>query len=324
MKEINFLNKNSTRWKEFESILFANQSKDVDQIADLFIQLTDDLSFAKTYFPDTKTTKYLNQLLSRAHQIIYKNKKEKRNRFVNFWTTEVPLTVRACHKQMLYSFIIFAISILVGIVSSANDDTFVRLILGDSYVNMTLANIEKGDPMAVYKEMRQTTMFLGISINNIKVSFVAFLAGILLSFGTGFILFKNGVMLGAFQYFFFQEGLLTESVLTIWIHGTLEISAIIIAGGAGIVLGNSILFPGTFSRKVSFINGAKKGLKIVIGLMPIFLIAAFLEGFVTRHTEMPSFLSLAIILISLIFIVWYFIIYPIKLSKNLTNGNNTN
>jgi uncharacterized membrane protein SpoIIM required for sporulation len=163
-------------------------------------------------------------------------------------------------------------------------------------------------------------MFLGITFNNIRVSFYAFVAGVLLSIGTALLLFYNGVMLGAFQYFFYQQGLLLPSVLTIWIHGTLEISAIIVAGCAGFVIGNGILFPGTYTRTQSFMAGAKKGLKIVIGLVPIFITAGFLESFVTRHTEMPAALSVSIIAASLLFVVGYFIVYPAWINQK-ENGD---
>ena len=105
--------------------------------------------------------------------------------------------------------------------------------MGDAYVNMTEQNISNNDPMGVYKSHRQIDMFFGITFNNIRVSFVVFAAGIFLSLGTVFSLFRNGVMLGAFQYFFFKKGLLVTSILTIWIHGAIEISSIVIAGAAG-------------------------------------------------------------------------------------------
>ena len=108
-------------------------------------------------------------------------------------------------------------------------------------------------------------------------------------------------------------GLLAAALLTVWIHGTLEIAAIVVAGCAGLVIGNSILFPGTYSRGHSFRRGARQGLKIAIGLVPIFVVAGLLEGFVTRYTEMPVWLSLAIIGASLVFAVWYFILYPLCL-----------
>ncbi len=316
MKEITFLNQNADKWQQFETLVTNKGASDPDLTADLFIQLTDDLSYAKTNYPKSKTTQYLNSLAARVHQEIYKNKKEKSRRIITFWKYELPFVFKNSHKQLLYSFIIFMTAMLIGIVSSAYDDSFVRLILGDSYVNMTLENINKGDPMAVYKSMHQVDMFLMITINNIRVAFVCYVLGILFSFGTGFFLFYNGVMLGAFQYFFYAKGLLLQSVLVIWIHGTLEISAIIIAGCAGLTMGNSILFPGTYSRGASFVKGAKQGLKIVIGLVPVFITAGFFESFVTRYSQMPMWLSLTIIGSSLTFIVLYFIVYPIYLNNN--------
>lgn len=315
MKEITFLKQNTEKWEQFESLLSRKRGSDPDRLADLFIQLTDDLSYARTNYPKSKTTQYLNSLASKAHQEIYKNKKEKSRRILDFWKYELPLAFKRSHRQLFYSFLIFMISVAIGVISAANDDDFVRLILGDSYVNQTLENIEKGDPMAIYKSMAPGNMFLTITINNIIVSFQCFVMGILFSVGTGYALFRNGVMLGAFQYFFYQRGMLTESMLVIWIHGTLEISAIVIAGAAGLTMGNSILFPGTYSRLQSFVMGSRQGIKIVIGLVPVFITAGFLESFVTRHTEMPMALSVSIILVSLAFIIGYFIIYPIQLNK---------
>ncbi len=126
---------------------------------------------------------------------------------------------------------------------------------------------------------------------------------------------RNGIMLGSFQYFFYEHGVFWESVSTIWIHGTIEISVIIVAGAAGLVLGNSILFPGTYTRIHSFIRGAKAGLKILMSTIPFFIIAGFLEGYVTRHTDMPYWLSFFIIGGSLFLILYYYIFYPIKLNK---------
>ncbi len=317
MKEISFLKDNSEKWQQYEALLADPRRADPDTLAELFIQLTDDLSYSKTHYPKSNTTKYLNALAARTHQAIYKNKKERRGRIIHFWRYELPLLFKASHRQLLYSFLIFGVSVFIGVVSQAYDDSFARLIMGDSYVNMTIENINNGDPMAVYKQMHQTDMFVGITFNNVFVSFIIFVFGVFLSMGTVFHLFRNGIMLGCFQYFFYQKGLLFESALVIWIHGALEISAIIIAGCAGLVMGNSIIFPGTYSRAVSFMKGAKQGIKIAIGLVPIFITAGFLEGFVTRYTNMPVWLSLTIILGSLSFIVWYFIIYPILLNRRL-------
>ena len=109
--------------------------------------------------------------------------------------------------------------------------------------------------------------------------------------------------------------MLLASLLTIWIHGTLEISSIVLAGGAGYVLARGLLFPGTYSRIEAFRLAAREGLKLALGLVPIFCVAGFLESFVTRHTEMPLAMSLSIIGGSAAFIGWYFVVLPRQLRR---------
>ena len=311
MREALFVKQNSEKWQHYDSMQQANP----DEVANQFIEITNDLAYSKTFYPNSKTTAYLNGLAAKLHQSVYKNKKEKSNRFIHFWKTELPLIFLAHRKQVFYALFFFLVSCAIGALSAKYDDTFVRLIMGDNYVNMTNENIAKGDPFGVYKQDNQFMMFLQIGSNNIFVALYTFVLGILFSFGSIVSLFRNGIMLGSFQYFFFSKGLGFQSVLVIWIHGTLEISAIVLAGAAGLILGNSFLFPKTYTRMASIQKGAKDGLKIVIGLIPIFIVAAFFESVVTRHTEMPLGLSLLILLSSAAFMIWYVFIYPIKIQR---------
>jgi uncharacterized membrane protein SpoIIM required for sporulation len=215
-------------------------------------------------------------------------------------------------RELFLSFVIFVVSAFVGFLSQMLDPEFCRIILGDGYVDMTLQNIAEGEPMAVYNGDPEDAMFGMITLNNVKVSFITFVLGVFTSLGTGFILFQNGVMLGSFQTFFAQHGLLWQSALAVWLHGTLEISAIIVAGAAGIAMGNGWLFPGTYPRLTSFRRGARRGLRIVIGTVPVFVLAGFIESFLTRHTEWPDLLRLTIILSSLAFVTYYYIVLPKK------------
>ncbi len=313
MREAAFVKQNKDKWLKFESVLVNNAIIAPDELSDLYIEITDHLSYAQTFYPNSQTLSYLNSLASSAHQKIYKTKKEKKNRFYSFWVKEFPLEFYQYQKQLLITFLIAALFTAIGVYSSATDGAFVRSILGDHYVNMTLENIANDDPMAVYKQMGETNMFLGITINNIRVALNCFILGIMFGIGTIYMLMRNFIMLGSFQYFFYDKGLLWESVRTIWIHGTIEISVIIIAGCAGLVVGNSILFPKTYTRLTSFVRGVKAGLKIVISTIPFFIVAGFLEGFVTRHTEMPDWLALFIILGSLALILFYYVFYPRQL-----------
>ena len=316
MKEAVFIRQNKEKWKQYEESLHKASQQSPDVLADIYIDVTNDLSFARAQYPSSKITAYLNGLSSKLHQFIHQKKKEKFSRIITFWTREIPEVMFHARKELLYSFLIFTTSVIIGAFSAANDKDFVRIIMGDYYVDMTLENIASGDPMAVYKSMNETLMFYGITINNINVSFKVFMAGIFTSIASAYLLLTNGIMLGSFQYFFHDHGLLRESFLTIWIHGTLEISAIIVAGAAGLTMGNGWLFPKTYTRIESFVRSAKRGAKIIVGTIPIFVIAGFLESFVTRHTELPDGIRLTIIGLSLSFVIFYYIYYPLKIHNS--------
>jgi uncharacterized membrane protein SpoIIM required for sporulation len=122
-------------------------------------------------------------------------------------------------------------------------------------------------------------------------------------------------MVGAFVTFFYREQQLAQAFPVIMLHGTIELSSIVIAGAAGFVMGNSLLFPGTYSRLESFKIGTVKGLKIVMGLVPFFILAAFIEATITRYAFMHWSFKTLIIGLSAILMIWYFIIYPMRLYK---------
>ena len=283
-----------------------------DRLAEAYIDLTADLAFAQTHYPHSRITIYLNNLSSSLHNELYRNKREKWSRVLTFWTQEVPDVMWKERRLLLISFLIFMVSVLIGVLSTLGDASFPRLILGDGYMDMTLENIAKGKPMGVYGSEEESVMFLGITLNNIMVSFNIFVSGVLTSFMPGYQLFQNGIMVGCFDTFFYQHGLLGESLLATMLHGTLELSAIVVAGAAGLAMGNGWLFPGTYSRIVSFQRGAKRGMKIVVGTVPLFILAGFIESFITRHTEINDFVRLTVILLSLCFVIFYFIYLPYK------------
>jgi len=279
------------------------------------VNVTDDLSYARTFYKNRSVRVYLNGLAQKIFTNIYKNKKSPAERFINFWKEELPKLVYDARQDFLLAFLIFLAAFLIGALSTAMDGDFPRIILGDEYVDMTIENIKKGDPMAVYKERGQFGMSVGITLNNILVALRTFVLGIFAVIGSIGILLYNGVMVGAFQYFFYTQGVFLESFLTIWMHGTLEISAIVIAGAAGITMGKGWIFPGTLSRLKSFQISARRGLKIMMGLIPIFITAGFIEGYITRHTEVPNVIRFAFILLCLTFILWYFFWYPYNKAK---------
>ncbi len=320
MREPAFLRQNKDKWREFEQMLFIENGRtvDPDRLAELYVQLTDDLAYARTFYPKSQTTRYLNGLAARTHLDIYQNKKEKKSRLLTFWTRELPLIVAETHRYMLYAFLMFSGFFLIGVLSTLYMPEFPEIVLGSGYVKMTIENIKEGNPTGVYQQEGEFLMFMRIFINNVRVSFIAFAMGVFLSAGTIYVLFTNAVMVGTFLTFFHRYHVLWEAVPIVYIHGTLELSAIVIAAGAGLAMGHGILFPGTYPRSYTFMQNAKRGIKVIVGLVPVFLMAALLEGFVTRMADMPLAGKLTIILVSLGFILWYYLLYPLILQKQLT------
>ncbi len=324
MKEITFLKQNAQKWQDYETKISEPLPPDPAELTGMFIEITDDLAYCRTNFKGSKTLMYVNGLAAQIHQLVYRNKKEKKGRLQNFFRREVPYTYGLYHRYLLYSLLITAVATLIGVVSENQNSDFVRVIFGDRYVDETLARIKQGNPVGIYGESNQLYMFVFIAFNNIKVACTVFVMGLFTPFAASYILVSNGIMLGAFFAMFARHGYLADSLRIVLIHGTLEISAIVLAGAAAFVLGNSYLFPGTHTRLYALMRGARKGLKMLMGLVPVFLVAAFLESFVTRYTGMPAVFYIFIISASLFFILGYFVVLPaLMLKKKPTHENIT-
>ena len=315
MKETAFINQNKKKWAKFERMSNQNQS-DPDELSDLFIEITDDLAFARTHYSKRSVKVYLNSLAQKSFHGIYKKKRTSFSAFFQFWTTSLPLEMYRIRKALLASFTVFVIGMLIGMVSTMDDPDFLGAVIGYEYVHMTEQNIANGEPMSVYgNNGGEMYSFISIAQNNLRVTLMAFVLGVFFSVGSSVYMFFNGIMVGAFQWFFKVRGLLLTSFLTIWVHGAFEISGIVIAGAAGITLGNGFMFPGTLTRMQSLSIAAKRGVKVIIGLFPIILIAAFIEGFASRHTEWPDLVKGGIIFLSFSIMVFYFVLYPYIVAK---------
>jgi len=292
-------------------------SDDPDEMAKDFTQLVEDLAYAKTFYPSGKVTQYINNEASKIYLSIYKNRKEESNRLVTFWKYDLPLTIHKHHKVILFAFIFFLIFFAIGFFASAQDEEMPRRIFGDAYVDKTVDNIENGNPFGIYESGNPVLSWLHLMIHNIKVSLLSFVSGIFCGIPSLYMLSENSVMLGVFDHFFAARGLGLSFWMVVFVHGTLEITALIIASAAGLVLGKSFLFPGTIKRLDAFKHGAKDGVKMIIGLMPVFALAAFFEGFITRLYNDMSILTTIIVSLSVLFVIWYFIIYPIRLARKM-------
>ncbi|WP_411897994.1 stage II sporulation protein M [Elizabethkingia occulta] len=318
MREIAFIKQNKEKWLDIEQVVLGKIKKNPDDLSSLYINLINDLSFSQTYYPKSKTTIYLNYLSSQIFQKIYKTKRIEQNRLKSFFMKEVPLIMYEYRKYLLLAFLVFSMFTTIGIISTHYDVDFVKLILGEDYVNQTLENIKKGNAVAIYGSGSNWGSAIGIIQNNLGVGAKLYAYGIFGGVGTLFVLMQNSIMLGTFQYFFQQQGVLGDSMRGIWIHGAFEISAMVIEATAGFILGASLLFPKTYSRLNSFKIGFRNSFKIFVSTIPFTIFAGLLEGFVTRYAlQMPLIIDLVIIFGTLGFIIFYYAIFPSRVHKKL-------
>lgn len=318
MKETRFIEQNQDKWKELEDMLKANQ-RDSDKLSDLFIQVTDDLSYAHTHYPRRVVRVYLNQLTQSVFGQLYRKTSSQKNQIITFWKTDLPLSLYYGRKALLFSLILFLLSFAIGVVSSVYDPDFASSILSSGYIEETEKNIAENDPMAIYKDEYAIEMFFRIAVNNLGIAFRTFLSGLILGVGTVGVLVYNGVMVGVFQYFFIERGLFVDSALTIWMHGTFEISAIVIAGGAGLMLGRALVFPGTFTRLQSLRIASRSGIRVILLVGVMLFVAAIIETFVTRYTSIGDAIRFVLILTMFALVIFYVVIYPKWVFKRSSN-----
>ena len=171
MNEIVFIESYKKNWEQLTKVTEGRLQLPVSETILLYTQAADDLAYARTHYPDSKVVIYLNAVVLNAHRLIHKNKYGNWSKLKLYWTEEIPMAVHRHRWKILSAFGVFIVSVLIGWFSSSVDSAFCRIILGDSYVNMTLANIENGDPMAVYGTMKESVMFFSIGANNIYVAF---------------------------------------------------------------------------------------------------------------------------------------------------------
>lgn len=300
MRETDFINQNKAKWNEFEKQLKVSK-KDPDKLGRLFIETTDDLSYSRTYYPNRSVRVYLNSVAQQVFQSIYRNRKSKGNKFLNFWRTELPEAMYHSRNQLLLSFIVFAAGVTVGLISGIFDPDYIRQIFGGLTVD---------DFFSYYEDPEPFEWFLELAWNNIRVSFLTFVLGALFGFGAAFIVFYNSIYLGVFFAFFIEKGLFWHSFYTVMLHGTLELSMIVLAGCAGLALARGIIAPKSYPRLQAVVMSARAGMKIMLGVSALLLVAAFIEAFVTRHMDAPNLLRGSLIVICLFIVVGYFVIYP--------------
>lgn len=309
MRESKFISDNKDKWQSYEDGI-RNGSLPAEKMEQAFVELNEDLAYARTFYKNRAVRLFLNNLLAPLYNRIYQVKRWNFAGIGRFFSHEAPLMNFQARRFMLVSLLFVIAGFATGYVSSEKSPRFLSAILGPGYVKMTEHNIAAGDPLAVYKYESPGDMFVSIAGNNLKVATNMFIFGALFCVGAIYMLFINGLILGAFTWMFVSKGLAAQYALGVYQHGTLEIMSMVVEGAAGIMLGAGFLFPGTKSRIRSVQDAAKKSIMMLLVSMPIIILAAFIESFLTRFTEIPDALRILVIALSFILMLGYFVILP--------------
>jgi uncharacterized membrane protein SpoIIM required for sporulation len=172
-----------------------------------------------------------------------------------------------------------------------------RLVPSYAYIfvphglDVTPGDVTSEDISERFRQVPHPPMATGIMANNISVAVNSFALGITAGIGTCYLLLLNAMMLGGFAAHFVNHGLGYPLVAFIAPHGTLEIFAILVSSAAGLRLGYSLAVPGGMKRSASLRLGARDAVLLVLGTVPMFIIAGFIEGFVTP-SYMPGIIKI--------------------------------
>lgn len=309
MTEEQFIQINSSTWKELESLfLMINKkgikslsSSEVKRFLHIFRLSSHHLAYANTHYPNSNLAVYLNSLIGKSHSHVYAVKKISPSGFINYIYYGFPKHLREYSLYILSSFGFFALGGLIAMLMVSINVDNANFILPQEVIN-SISSGKMGGEQWNYPLVSSLIM-----VNNISVALRAFVFGITLGLGTIYVLFQNGALLGALTTLVYIYGDPVNYWSLILPHGIIELTAIFISGAAGLIIAKSILLPGEYSRKHSLINGAKKAISLIMGVVFMLIIAGIIEGFFTP-LDIPAGSKLVFAGVTTVVLIGYFAI----------------
>lgn len=270
-------------WDRLAALLAQSDSGGLGQLsraelqeaALLYRQVASDLSVLRQDVTARTYAHHVNQLLARAHHIIYSGRKTNLLTVFRFLRDEYPAIFQSQIGYVLASVLMTVACGLLGAAITSARPEFMRHYLGPDMI----ATMERHEmwTKSVVGIAPQASSWL--MTHNLTVSFMTFASGISFGLGTLYFLYINGMLLGVIGMACHQYGMSLSLWSFVAPHGSLELPAILIAGAAGLRLGHSMLFPGALRWKDSVAKGGMEASRLVSGIIPLLIIAGTLEGF---------------------------------------------
>ncbi len=287
-----WLERRKQHWDRLERLLDQTRSygirglsrSELRELSLLYRQSAADLSVLREDAASQQFARYLNQLLGRAHNTIYTGRKSSAAGILRFYRDTYPHIFRQTFRFTAAAFALFAGGAVLGMILTAVRPEFMHHVLGPHMVETIEQHKMWTESIVSIKPVASS----GIMTNNLSVAFMTFALGITAGLGTVYMLFFNGLMLGVIG----TACWLGEMSLPLWSfvapHGVLELPAIFIAGGAGLMIAKGLLFPGVLTRRDSLVQSGAVAVRLLLGVIPMLVVAGMIEGFLS-----PSRLSAA-------------------------------
>lgn len=299
MKETTFIAKNEEHWKALEA--FNNRllglrggikklaAEEVREFARLFRLAGFHLAYAKTHYPNGNTLHYLNRIVGVSHNFFYVRERGGFSEIKKYFAHTLPRTVRETYRYWVVATAFFVFGLLFAGFYVAGDTTRLAQVMpagmADGFTPGETPDFGYGE--VVWDGSLMSAFFI---TNNTTVAFNAFAWGLLAGVGSLFILFYNGLIIGGLFGFLHSEGAdMLIAYALILPHGVIELAAIFLAGGGGLMLGKGILLPGEHTRRHSLVLHAKKAVLLIPAIVIMLAVAAFIEGFFTPLSISPWF-----------------------------------
>jgi uncharacterized membrane protein SpoIIM required for sporulation len=263
--------------------LRALTEQNLHELTRLYPAVVVDVARARMYGCGPTTCRQINQLAIRAHGLLYRREQKRPLlRLANFLLYDYPRLFRRLWPYMALATALFLTTALGAYATTRlRPSTAYLFVPGNLDVPGGGPGVTAEDISERYRQMHSAPMSAQITTNNISVAFTAFALGITAGIGTCYVLLLNAMMLGGFTAHFVNHGYAFELWSFIVPHGALEIFAILVSGAAGLRLGLSLAIPGAVTRKTSLRAGAREAVLLVLGTIPMFIVAGVIEGFVT-------------------------------------------
>jgi uncharacterized membrane protein SpoIIM required for sporulation len=312
-----FVKSHRDDWNQLEdlvSIVHKRKSNLTGALIDQFYQsyqkTSQNLSYAQTYFPNDEVTLYLNELVSKSHNLLYKDQISSVKQMGHFLSTTFIRLFLEQWKFIIVAMLLFTLGAAGGFFAILNDPQTMHAILP--------AEIAQGvNPEQLGSadgQVNSSVMSASIMTNNIGVGILAFVGGVTFGLLTVYVLIYNGILVGALAGLFFHHEKSYEFWAYIVPHGMIELTAIFIAGGAGLLMGYKLFVPGQFSRGFQLKTQAKRSVQLLIGTIPLFVIAGLIEGFITP-AAIPLSAKYSVACITVIGLILYILIGRALLAK---------